>query len=126
MNRYVPILQEYSKFAPLELEQLVDYEGKLTLIIVDAHERRISLTFDSYMTYRKIDEGDALLTLVDMKKTGGLGKWFYRVEDSELLSWFNKESCDARANQNLVHYSIAALNDVVDVIALDPPVIELE
>jgi hypothetical protein len=126
MNRYVPILQEFSKLAPLELEQLIDHRGTLTLTMVDAHEQRIKFSFDSYMVYRKMDEGDALLTQVDLEKTGGVGKWFYRVEDSEFLAWFNKESCDARANQNLVHYSITALNDVVDVIALDAPVVALE
>jgi hypothetical protein len=125
MNRYIPILQEHSKGAPLELEQLLDHGGTLILTIVDAHERRIRLLFDSYMAYRKLDEGDALLTLADMKRTGGVGKWFDRVEDSEFLAWFNKESCDARANQNLVHYAIAALNDVVDVVALNAPVVEL-
>ena len=126
MNRYVPILQEHSKDPPLELEQLLDREGTLILTMVDAHERRIRLLFDSYMVYRKMDEGDSLLTLNDMVKTEGTGKWFYRVEDSEFLAWFNRESCDARANQNLVHYSITALNDVVDVIALDAPVVEFE
>jgi hypothetical protein len=124
MNRYVPILQEHSKDAPLELEQLLDRGGTLILTMVDAHERRISLSFDSYMVYRKMDEGDALLTHVDLVKTGGTGKWFYRVEDSEFLAWFNKESCNVRANQNLVHYCIAALNDIVDVISLDAPVVQ--
>ncbi len=126
MNRYVPISQEYLRDGPLELEQLLDHGGTLTLTMVDAHELRIKFSFDSCMVYRKMDEGDALLTQVDLEKTSGMGNWFYRVEDSEFLAWFNKESCDARANQNLVHYSIAALNDVVDVISLVPPVFELE
>ena len=76
------------------------------------------------MAYRKLDEGDALLTLDNMRKTGGTSRYFYRVEDSDFTAWVNRERCDDESTHSVVHYAVAATNDIVGVLALEPPVVE--
>lgn len=126
MNKYQPIFEQLLPGAPYELENLTDFEGVLTLTLSGADDRRLTLRFDSYLVYRKMAEGDALLTLSAIKRTGGLAKWFYKVDDSDLVAWFKRERCDDRPQQILEHYVIAALNDVVDIVALCAPDIEVD
>ncbi len=124
--KFIPILQEYVHDGHWQLEQLVDRGGTLVLTLMDDRGRRAKLSFDSYMAYRKLDEGDALLTLAAMRKTGGTAKYFYRVDESVFVAWFNKERCAEGSTQMLVHCAVAAENDIVDVIALDLPAVEVE
>lgn len=123
MNRYVPVLQDHAARAPFELDQLVDDAGVLTLRLLDAVYRQFDISFDSCMVYRKMDEGDALLALADMRRLGVAAKWFYMVEDSDFTAWFNEQRCDTRSTGDLLHYCIATSNDIVDVISLNAPAI---
>ncbi len=126
MNHYVPILQEHVSGAKLDLDELLDRAGMLVLTLTDSNGQCTQLKFDSYMAYRKVDEGDALLTLSAMRRSGGCSKCLYRVDDSDFLAWFNAERCGQVPGQPLVHYSIATVNDIVDVLSFDPPAIEVK
>jgi hypothetical protein len=121
VSRFVPIYQQHVGDSEFDLEELVDRDGELALTLADADGKRVRLTFATYLAYRKRDEGDALLTLAHMNESGATGKQFYRVEDSDFLMWFNEERCGASAGQTLVHFAIASMNDIVDVIATDEP-----
>ncbi|MDB5801455.1 MAG: hypothetical protein JWL63_2394 [Rhodocyclales bacterium] len=121
MNSYTPFSQEYLTKTPFELESLVDRGGVLSLTLSNVSEQKLAISFDSYMAYRKRDEGDALLTLMDMKRTGDTGKYFYLVEPSDFVEWFLKEIFVVEYHQPLTHYLVATMNDIVDVIALGPP-----
>jgi hypothetical protein len=123
---FTPILQEQVRNGHWDLEQLLDYRGILGLTLLDNHSRQIKLSFNSYMAYRKLDEGDALLMLAAIQKTGGTAKYFYRVENSDFLAWFNRERCANESSQLLIHYTVAAENDIVDILALYPPTVEVE
>lgn len=125
MSNFVPILQEHVRATPFELEELLDRAGTLVLTLSDASDVRIKLKFGAYMAYRKLDEGDALLTLSAMRRSGGTGKVFYRVDDSKFAIWFDAERCNDGRGQPLVHYSVASMNDIVDVLSLEPPIIEI-
>lgn len=124
--KFTPIFQEHVRDGHWELEQLVDRGGALVLTLSDDRGRRTKVSFDSYMAYRKLDEGDALLTLAAMRKTGGTAKYFYLVDESSFIAWFDKDRCNDGSVQALVHCTIAADNDIVDIIALDLPVVEAE
>jgi hypothetical protein len=102
---------------------LLDHNGVLTLKLVDAQGNAIKVTFDSYLAYRKIDEGDALLTLAEMRNTGGTAKCFYQVQDSAFIAWFNEERCHIDSSDTLIHFSVAASNEIIDVLALQQPVV---
>ncbi|WP_293394805.1 hypothetical protein [Nevskia sp.] len=124
--KFIPIFPELLRKGGWEFDQLTDRAGTLVLMLVDAGNRRARLSFDSYFAYRKLDEGDALLTLVEIGKTGGTGRYFYRVEDSTFLAWFNQERCAVSSSTPLIHYAIAASNDIIDVLAMDAPRVDVE
>jgi hypothetical protein len=86
ISRYVPILQEHAPSALYDLERLVDERGVLTVRPLRDDGRRRSLIFEGYLAYRKRDEGSAMKTLGEVKASGGFGKSFYRVEESEFWS----------------------------------------
>jgi hypothetical protein len=125
MSTYVPILQEHVRGTRFDLEQLVDCAGELSMTLTSTDGHRLELKFDSYLAYRKLDEGDALLMLSAMRNSGGTNRCLYRVDDSDFLAWFNTERCNQTlGSQQLDHYAIATMNDIVDVLALDAPVVE--
>jgi hypothetical protein len=121
MNDYVPIFEEICGEVVFALERLVDQDGALLIELWGDDNRRLNVAFDSYVAYLKMDEGDAILMLGHMKRSGGTTKTFYRVENSEFMSWFHLQSCSVRSNQSLIHYAIGTVNDIVDVLALSPP-----
>jgi hypothetical protein len=123
MNIYAPILQERFDGSHFEIEQLLDKCGKLSITLVAKSGRKLVLEFDAYVAYRKLDEGDAMLTLSAMQKSGSTTKVLYRVDDSEFLHWFNKERCGPMSANSPVHYTVAGINDIVDVLSLEPPAV---
>lgn len=123
--KFIPVFQQHVGNGQWDLEQLVDRSGTLELTLVDSTGRQMSVSFESYLAYRKIDEGDALLMLSEIRKTGGTAKYFYRVENSEFLKWFNNERCASEVlDDSLIHFTIAAMNDIVDVLAFESPRID--
>ena len=122
---FIPIIQEQVADGHWNLEQLLDREGTLSLALQNDRGQRLTLSFDSYMAYRKVDEGDALLMLSQMRKTGGTAKYFYRVEESTFVEWFNLERCAEGSVQDLIHFALAAENDIVDVLALELPIVRM-
>src|SRR5258706_15603868 len=105
MSSCVAILQEQGFRLSLDLMELVDREDVLVLTLGDADGRCVQVRFDSYVAYRKLDEGDALLTRAAMRRSGGTGKYFYRVEDSDLGAWFHAERCVA-GPKPVVRYAV--------------------
>jgi len=124
MNHYVPILQEYVCNTRFEFDQLIDHAGIL-VIRLNNNNSQLELKFSSYVAYRKLDEGDALLTLSAMRNSGKTNKCLYRVDNSNFLTWFNTERCGSMSNQCVTHYSIAPANDIIDVLSLDFPEVRL-
>lgn len=123
MSVYVPILQAH--VGRFELDQLLDRDGVLMLTLEHEDGRRAFVKFDSYLVYRKRDEGDALRTLDEMRRSTETTKCFYKVEGSDFISWFNAENYADKPLRPMGHYVISTLNDIIDVIALHGPVIEM-
>lgn len=126
MNRYVAILQEHAPSALFELDELVDQSGVLTLRLVGTHGSICRVSFDGYVAYRKIDEGDAMALLAQLAASATAGRSFYRVEESDFVEWVVSQSYGVREPGTLTHYAIVALNDIVDVVSLGDPVIRME
>jgi len=123
MSKYVPIAHEYWDNTRLHFDKLIDCSGVLAVYFAALDGRGIELKFDSYLVYRKMDEGDALLVISEMKSSGGTSKFLYRVDESKFLEWFNAERCGEVLGQPLTHYSMASVDDVIDVLTFNPPVI---
>ena len=100
---------------------IVDENGVLTVVLEDESGKRLKISFDAYLAFRKIDEGDALHTLVDISKTSVLRTGLYLVEESEYLRWFHFESKSIHESQKLAHYCLSTVDSVIDVISFDPP-----
>lgn len=121
MNTYSKKFQEFSASGGYDLDELVDRKGVLEIRLVDEARRRLSITFDCYLAYRKLDEGDALVTLEEVSRRCELGKSFYVVDDSSFVDWFVSQTYEARSPDDLDHYAVHTINDVIDVISPAPP-----
>jgi hypothetical protein len=121
MSKFIAVLTHPQLKSRFELARLIDAEGVLTLELEDEKSGRIDIRFDSYFAYRKMDEGDFLTTIQDVTSQRQSIATLYEVRNSSFLEWFNKESEGVRADQSLKHFAVLCLNDIVDVIALEPP-----
>jgi hypothetical protein len=121
MSRYI----DYRiGFGICVLERLLDEGGVLTLAM-SSESVRANLVFDDYLAYRKMDEGDAGSTLARIYATSEAGKVLYEVKDSDYVAWYQSESSAVRDINTLQHFLIATVDDVVDVISLSPPKVEV-
>jgi len=125
MNRYLPILQEHAPSALYDLERRVDERGVLTLHLLRDDGGRRTPIFDGYLAYRKRDEGSALKTLGEAKDSGGLGKSFYRVEESEFLEWFEADGHGVNHDRGWMHVAIMTIDDIIDVICRQMPLVAI-
>ena len=104
-------------------DRISDEAGTLEIILEDESEAKLSVSFDAYLAFRKMDEGDALHTLEDISETSELGTRLYLVEDSEYLRWFHFESGTIHKGQKLAHYCLTTIDSVIDVISFEPPTV---
>ena len=125
-SRYVPIHQEQVKDRVPCLEQLCEKDGALVVILVDGAGRHIKLKFASLVAYRRVYEGDALLILAAMKRSGGTGKWLYQVDDSDFVAWHRLQRGGPMRIQEVLHFTIATQDEIIDVLSTEAPVINLE
>ena len=101
--------------------RIVDEYGVLEVFLEDERDRKLKVSFTTYLAFRKMDEGDAFQALMDIKETSKLGTRFYSVADSEYLGWFHLQSAAIHESQNLAHYCLTTIDSVIDVISFDPP-----
>ncbi|MEO9382921.1 hypothetical protein [Chromobacterium phragmitis] len=103
------------------LDMLVDRGGVLQLHLC-RREERVLISFNSYLSYRKSDEGDVLKTLEEIDSVSKLGGMLYEVENSDYLQWFLDQSYGIRSDAK--QYLVLTSNDVVEVICLENPDVE--
>jgi hypothetical protein len=99
-------------------EELVDRNGILEISLSTGSRKRFKLVFNTYLLFRKMNEGDAILTINDMSRDSMLGKSLYFFEKSEILKWFLTESGGIYDAKDLSHCRILTVDDVIDVICL--------
>ncbi|WLE60403.1 hypothetical protein GIY62_07060 [Burkholderia plantarii] len=106
---------------PYEFLSLIDTDGVLKVAMEDASNNIISVEFDGYIFFSKIDEGDAFETINTMYVNSCIGATLIRARNSNLLKWFDRENHGVRGGANLVHYILLMQNDIINVISLDVP-----
>jgi hypothetical protein len=121
MSRLVPVEHAHFADSRYELSELADKRGRLTLQLEGEGGQQVEIFFDDYIFYSKIDEGDALRTLELVKAQSFIGQTLVMAQDSELAAWVADESFGIRSVDQLQHYVILALNDIVNVISLSAP-----
>lgn len=120
MSRYFAIWQDIVADHRFELDSLLDAE-KIRLEVSDDINRKFTIVSETCLSYRRIDEGDALVGIDDLIAPAGTAKVFYRVEESDFLEWFHLQSDGVYENRDLQHFSICTSNDIVDLITYDTP-----
>lgn len=121
MNKLVPVEHPLFANAPCEVVMLVDKNGILTLQLEDEIGHQVEILFDDYIYYSKMDEGDALRSLELIQAESCVGHTLVLARNSDLMTWVAHESLGVRSVDQLQHYMILALNDVINVIAMSPP-----
>ncbi|HEY4076804.1 MAG TPA: hypothetical protein VGM26_07705 [Rhizomicrobium sp.] len=105
-------------------ERILDANGVLEIALEEEGGRRLTVSFNAYLAFRKMDEGDALVTLQDIEESSDLTTGLYAVADSEYLRWFHFESEAIHKGQALAHYCLTTVDSVIDVISFDPPMVQ--
>lgn len=126
MNHYDAVLQEFAPDEPYVLSALVDRGGVLEIHLIDDDGRKASLTFDSHLAYRKLDEGDDLIGLAELSASARPGRSFYRVVGSDFVDWFISRNHGTRKVGSVIHFVVVTVDDVIDVLALTEPVFRFE
>ncbi len=121
MNTYTPVLQEIVDGDRLHLESTIEHFGILELNISTDRKRFLKVVFDSHLAYRKVEEGDALLTISEIRNSVGTGKYIYLVNDSDFVNWIILQKFDTFRKGSLFHYMFALSDDIIDVISLEEP-----
>lgn len=93
-------------------------------------ERKIQLLFDdSVHSYRSTDETfrlNSIYNLQDQYSTEFCTLWtLFKVVNSAYILWLCKESYDITTPQSLIHFSIIAVDSVVDIVASYEPKVEM-
>lgn len=121
MQKFIPVFQDVIGLKRLECQELKDSSAGLDLLFESADGARLIMNFQGHLTYRLMDEGDALEAFSQLTKGGCTGKCMYKVENSQFTEWFHQQSFGVRINDALTHYAIFSNNDVIDVISFDEP-----
>jgi hypothetical protein len=121
---FTPVAAEIFGDGRFAEERILDANGVLEIALEDEGGRKLTVSFNSYLAFRKMDEGDALLTLEDVEASTEPGTRLYSVATSEYLRWFHFESEAIHKGQLLVHYCLTTVDSVIDVISFDPPLVQ--
>jgi|GEM_PF-502466 len=99
-------------------------DGELTISVkeLDNDNQTLSITFNSALCYRITDESSRNRTTHSTPTFRG----FKISKDSEFLRWFKDESSGIHEGRDLKHYLICNIDNVIDVISMVPPQVELQ
>ncbi|MGP6487285.1 hypothetical protein [Duffyella gerundensis] len=119
MNENLKNIENYGFF--FENRFLLDLRyssGALQITLSSTEENKgdeIQVVFDWIHSFRVTDEGD-LLKLQD-ELNGQMVMGIYTVKGSGYLTWFNDQSANIHDNDEIVHYLIVTIEDVIDVLS---------
>lgn len=86
----------------------------------DFDGQKKTVFFESFLSLRYIDEGDALKVLSEQDFRGS--NWLYINEQSDLGSWFDAMSYDAHKDR-YKPYLMFTKNDFIEILSINPPII---
>jgi hypothetical protein len=120
-NLYKPIFQEHAVHSLYDLVEVSDKNGILEIKLVGPVSEKLSLVFDSFIAYRKVDEGDAQVVLSHISALKLQGLSFYEVEKSSFVEWFVNQTFGVRDQNKIKHIAVHTVDDVIDVLSLSMP-----
>ncbi|WP_137662750.1 hypothetical protein [Enterococcus hulanensis] len=129
----------WERWTPIELDknmykasyvQLIDFEGLEIHLVFNDTENLLNIKFvHPVLAYQNIDEGRRLKTLEYLSENYDsqfFTDWtLFEVKNSSYLTWFHTESFGINEDEKVFHYVILTENDVVDILSLYKPRIEI-
>ncbi len=116
-------------------------KGKYELISLEQNWNEVKLIFDDEKTkieviykeeilaFRSCDESDRWKTIdTILAEKGGdffKNKLLFKVENSEFKQWYIQENFNIRNETEFEHHVFVAMNDIIDVLALHEPIIQI-
>lgn len=126
-ERWVPTTEISKKYY---INSIIDDIQGLKIILSDAEieDSKIEIVFDnSVHAYRSTDESyrQKMLNYIDEKYgTEFYSEWtLFKVVNSEYLEWICNQSFDIAELEELNHFSIIAVDSIIDIIAAYEPII---
>jgi hypothetical protein len=96
--------------------------GSILSITVGAKDsRQYCITFVDHVAYRKIDEGDAIRILSDVREHVKLGKNCFETYDSDFIAWLLDQSAGYADSHNVRGFLFVLFDDVIEVLSLGAP-----
>lgn len=127
--RWEPLIGLSTNYNIVSLSDKI--EGFEILLSDEADDnKKIRIFFEnSVEAYRSSDETYRLKTFEELDEKYGAkfyAKWsFFRVLNSQYLTWLADQSCGISESRALKHFSFFTTNSIVDVVASYEPKIEL-
>ena len=92
-------------------------------ILISSEGKTVRILFKNKISY-KVSQESYLLKLWNEIEIGKEKLVFYKIENSWLIDDFNENTLNIYSNLKLVHYAIYTYTDCIDIISIEPPVIE--
>ncbi len=105
------------------IDDLRDF-GSLVVRIRGEHDNGINIEFHKYLIYRKMNESWAIDTttlLCERIPVGERFHWLYETRESDFLGRFKEANQHRPSHWDMKHFIIVTGDDLVEVIATDPP-----
>ncbi len=105
-----------------DIDEVRDFTS-LVVRIRDQNDKGINVDFERSLIYRKTDERYALDH--DVLVGRRVSHWLYETDGSEFLEDFKKRNPHIHPRWDPRHYLVVTDNDVIDVIAIKPPIVSV-
>lgn len=102
------------------MDELKDEADVLTVVLLDKQSKRVKITFDSYLSFRKIHESFALSILHSLGQQVMLPSTLIEAKDSDYLRWFRTEGNGIVENFQITHYLILTVDAIIEVLTEEP------
>ena len=119
-TNFQPLDGGWNGLIPFKINRIVDSSKGLEIFVSGTQGKTTKgvFSFDAYYGYRNFDEGDLLSR---WQQIGMLHSGFYAADCSELLDWAAAQSPYGVLPEGLTNYLFVSIEDVLDVLAFDPP-----
>jgi hypothetical protein len=119
MTEYVPLDVPWSGAS--DFAGLQDNGSMLSITVGAKDGRKYCINFVDHAAYRKIDEGDAMRILSDVREHVKLGKNCFETRRSDFLAWLSDQSAGYADIHNIRGFLFILFDDVIEVLSLGAP-----
>lgn len=102
-----------------------DYEGFRVIVRGEKSSRLYRISFDNYyIGYRNFDESERIKSIPEFPMNSR--EWcLFKSQNSDFINWLVEESCGIQSKGDITHYYIMTPNDIVEILCLKEPKVEL-